>query len=293
MMGDPLTPSTPLEAYVPCWCGHPSEAHDTTPPYDCRACREQHGHVTTSGPPRAPVMPPGYPAALAALGAHEERRDDEIQRLRARLQELDALPVAPEPVARDGVRVTAGGHAWLDVPGGEAKEHARAKQPVIAYACLYHRLARVARAHGYALAMHGSLLADLDLVAVPWVHDAASGEDLAAALAVAAPGFVLLDTWTGRPGGVRKHVIHLGGGPYLDLCVTPRASAAPAAGDNDDDAHVSHPEAHSRCLVLGDPADARTRCILVRTHTGEHACPDWPTRLAELAPVAPTTRLDV
>lgn len=118
--------------------------------------------------------------------------------------------------------------ADIDIPSGTAKDNARAKQPVVAYACLYQRLALVAREHGYALAMHGSLAADLDLVAVPWTHEAVSGEALAEALATAIPGHLHLDTYARpRPGGVRKHVIHLGGGPYLDLAVTPLAALSP------------------------------------------------------------------
>lgn len=140
---------------------------------------------------------------------------------------LEEKTVPPAwPAERDGVRVTKAGRAWPDVPGGVAKEHARQKQPAVAYACLYQRLAQVARDHGYALAMHGSLVADLDLVAVPWIFDAVSDVELATALAAAAPGTLHQDGWTDvRPGGVRKHIIHLGGGPYLDLCVTPREAA--------------------------------------------------------------------
>lgn len=41
-----------------------------------------------------------------------------------------------------------------------------------AYAFIYHGLAEVARSHGYALSIHGSMLDDLDLVAIPWVEDA-------------------------------------------------------------------------------------------------------------------------
>ena len=37
------------------------------------------------------------------------------------------------------------------------------------YACVYAQLAEVARSHGYALAVHGSLAADFDLVCIPWV----------------------------------------------------------------------------------------------------------------------------
>lgn len=37
-----------------------------------------------------------------------------------------------------------------------------------AYACIYPGLCDIAREHGYALAIHGSVTRDLDLIAVPW-----------------------------------------------------------------------------------------------------------------------------
>jgi hypothetical protein len=37
------------------------------------------------------------------------------------------------------------------------------------YAVMYKGLTGIAREHGYALAIHGSLDSDLDLIAVPWV----------------------------------------------------------------------------------------------------------------------------
>lgn len=39
------------------------------------------------------------------------------------------------------------------------------------YAALYPGLAKIARAHGYALAVHGTLGRDMDLICVPWVED--------------------------------------------------------------------------------------------------------------------------
>lgn len=54
--------------------------------------------------------------------------------------------------------------------------------PAPMFACLYPALAEVARAHGYCLAIHGSVVTDLDLVAVPWVENAGSAEQLKDAL---------------------------------------------------------------------------------------------------------------
>lgn len=38
------------------------------------------------------------------------------------------------------------------------------------YACVYPKIAEIARSHGYALAAHGSLARDFDLICVPWVE---------------------------------------------------------------------------------------------------------------------------
>ncbi len=46
----------------------------------------------------------------------------------------------------------------------------------------------------------------------------------------------------------------------------------------------------TRCRVQGDPRDPRTRCIFRADHPGDHGCPDWPERLADL-PVFPPNRV--
>lgn len=58
------------------------------------------------------------------------------------------------------------------------------KPPVCApiFACMYPGLCDVARRHGYALAIHGTLIADLDLIAVPWVESASDAVTLKDAL---------------------------------------------------------------------------------------------------------------
>lgn len=40
------------------------------------------------------------------------------------------------------------------------------------YCAVYPELAEIARAHGYALAVHGSMASDFDLVAIPWTNEA-------------------------------------------------------------------------------------------------------------------------
>lgn len=50
------------------------------------------------------------------------------------------------------------------------------------FACLYPGLCDVARANGYALAIHGTLVSDMDLIAAPWTEEAIDAASLAAAL---------------------------------------------------------------------------------------------------------------
>lgn len=50
------------------------------------------------------------------------------------------------------------------------------------YACLYPEFAEIARTHGYALAVHGSLARDFDLICIPWVDSPAKPQDVVDAL---------------------------------------------------------------------------------------------------------------
>lgn len=50
------------------------------------------------------------------------------------------------------------------------------------YAAMYHGLCETARKHGYALAIHGTVTSDLDLVAIPWTAEAVSAEAVKDAL---------------------------------------------------------------------------------------------------------------
>ena len=89
------------------------------------------------------------------------------------------------------------------------------------YAALYPRLRQRARELGYALALHGSLAKDLDVLAVPWVEDAAAPHALVRALTEAAGGSCA-DPGTTMPHGRRAFTIRLGKtGGYVDLSIVP------------------------------------------------------------------------
>lgn len=106
----------------------------------------------------------------------------------------------------------------------------------------------IARHHGYAIAVHGSLSRDIDLVAVPWTDDAVPAEELVEVVRKAVGGFICIaeghsnagqdgyfihphdHSPEDRPHGRRTWVIQLvGRGTYLDLSVMPRGF--PAASD--------------------------------------------------------------
>lgn len=50
------------------------------------------------------------------------------------------------------------------------------------YACMYKGLADLSRDHGYALAAHGSLARDFDVIAVPWAEKISKPQELADAV---------------------------------------------------------------------------------------------------------------
>ncbi len=94
------------------------------------------------------------------------------------------------------------------------------------YATLLPVLIPVARRHGYSLAVHGSMLRDFDLIAVPWTSTAKPAWRLAEAMRRKVRGFWKENDTNGsrsaKPHGRRCWSIHLGGGGYIDLSVMPR-----------------------------------------------------------------------
>lgn len=51
-----------------------------------------------------------------------------------------------------------------------------------AYVALYPKLASLAIEHGYALAIHGSVQRDFDLICVPWTESPSSPSDVVSAI---------------------------------------------------------------------------------------------------------------
>lgn len=95
------------------------------------------------------------------------------------------------------------------------------------YLSLYPHMAGIANQHGYALAAHGSVQRDMDLVAIPWTDDASDPETLMRAIAEYLQLF--RDIWgtelhgpTKKPHGRISWKIGVGFGAAIDLSVMPK-----------------------------------------------------------------------
>ncbi len=101
---------------------------------------------------------------------------------------------------------------------------------------LIEPLREVARVHGYALGVHGTLERDIDLIAAPWAKPLSPARVLADAIQAKAEeiiGFAYLKDAEGsanpsyhengspgyKPHGRLVWSFHLGGGPYIDLSI--------------------------------------------------------------------------
>jgi hypothetical protein len=83
-----------------------------------------------------------------------------------------------------------------------------------------------ARCHGYAIAVHGSLKRDIDLVAIAWTEQAVDADELVRVVQGAIGGVLgnclRMKDWTQKPHGrVATTLIHAGFAGEIDLSVIP------------------------------------------------------------------------
>lgn len=99
-----------------------------------------------------------------------------------------------------------------------------------AYASIYPGLCDIARNRGYALAIHGSMVTDFDVVAIPWTPAACDPEELVGAIAEHIRRCVpegtpdVSATPAQKPHGRRAWLIPFGMGAVIDFSVMPRAA---------------------------------------------------------------------
>lgn len=85
------------------------------------------------------------------------------------------------------------------------------------YCSMYPKLAEIARSHGYAMTVHGSMASDFDLICIPWVDNPGTPNDVIASIL---DKFAL--TLIGDEPAMRLHnrqvwTLSLSGKSYLDL----------------------------------------------------------------------------
>ena len=123
-----------------------------------------------------------------------------------------------------------------------SEDHIRRSREIVRI--ILPALREVARRNGYALAVHGSLERDIDLIAAPWRDGASEAASLMRDFFVACRAVLGFATWPGgwtdaekwdapsgslpnperKPYGRLGYSILLGGGPYLDVSVMPRVT---------------------------------------------------------------------
>lgn len=98
------------------------------------------------------------------------------------------------------------------------------------YVVFFPELAEIARRHGYAMAAHGSIASDFDLICIPWVESAGEPEDVIAEISREF-SFPTLGTPSLREHGRRVWTLSMGGPGYIDLSFTPRTALKEREGE--------------------------------------------------------------
>jgi hypothetical protein len=82
------------------------------------------------------------------------------------------------------------------------------------YAYCYEAMKVIAKDHGYNLVLHGSMNRDLDLIAIPWVHNPKPESEMIKAFSDYLGGYLETDVDKRLPGGRNSYVINLNRGGY-------------------------------------------------------------------------------
>jgi hypothetical protein len=116
-----------------------------------------------------------------------------------------------------------------------------------AFVTIYPVMCEAARECGYALAIHGTLARDLDVVAVPWTDGATDCDTVVRTILESVNAYFqdgacfVGGEWVVRhagwakvnPHGRLSYSMHLGGGPFVDLSVMPRILSGHEPGEGD------------------------------------------------------------
>lgn len=96
---------------------------------------------------------------------------------------------------------------------------------------IYPKLADIFRRHGYALAVHGSVGTDFDLIAVPWVDGVGDRDEIIREVETKfAAKFARLEPEARAHGRVVYKLAMSFGDCSLDISFTPRLAPCPVCG---------------------------------------------------------------
>lgn len=103
------------------------------------------------------------------------------------------------------------------------KQHHKNKWMPAVYVSYYGILINIAKKHGYALGIHGSVTRDFDLIAVPWVDNPSSHivflQDIKNMVGIEQVTELPYDSVEEKPKGRMAYTIPTGGGGYLDISI--------------------------------------------------------------------------
>ncbi len=89
------------------------------------------------------------------------------------------------------------------------------------YSHRIHELQAIAKANGYAIAIHGSMQRDLDVVAIPWVKNARTPKHLVKELCERM-GLTSTKEATEKPHGRLAYTLMLRHAGFVDLSIMPK-----------------------------------------------------------------------
>jgi hypothetical protein len=94
------------------------------------------------------------------------------------------------------------------------------------YCAIYPEIAEIARKHGYALAIHGSLARDFDLIAIPWIDEAAAPDTVIEEI-VNSFAIKRIEGLVAREHGRMVQTVSVSFGEcFLDLSFMPRVASS-------------------------------------------------------------------
>lgn len=107
----------------------------------------------------------------------------------------------------------------------ENKDYSQTNPKATFYACLYPELRQIAIKHGYALAIHGSMARDLDLIAVAWTENPSHYEVMFEEMAKQIGGTIFElnapHKEVSKPHGRICYTLSILGDWFIDLSIIP------------------------------------------------------------------------